>query len=189
MAHESRWGFRRACVERCLQVEADCDRLDLSCCSELICAPDSLLCEVPCVADADCADREEWFAADLVCIDHLCRLVACQDELDCAEGQVCAGEACLSPLACDELAYCTLEPGHLRIQVGQRSQVTATAYLRDHELAPVDGFIWTSSDESVVEIGLEGNIAGVAEGGPVEVTAQVVGCDLTCSGLVEVFTP
>ena len=186
---EQKWTVNSFCVDRCLLSEENCDRDDLICCSGMICAPDSLLCEAACASDDDCVDRSDRYGGDLLCVDQLCRHRPCSDALDCNEEQLCSEGACLTPLSCDEVAYCEIEAENLAIEEGERRLVEATAHLRDHDQALVAGFEWTSSDVSILEVEQDGTLIGIAIGGPVEVTAQVIGCEVTCASMVEVFLP
>ena len=187
---EPRWSVSSFCLTLCLRSEENCDRDDLICCTGLICAPDTLRCEDTCASDDDCADRPDRYGGDLICVDQLCRHRSCSEAQDCNEEQLCSSEGiCLTPLPCDEVAYCEIEAENLVIEVGERRQVEATAHLRDNEPALVLGFEWMSSDESILGVEQDGTLMGIAPGAPVELTAQVIGCEVTCTATVEVFLP
>jgi len=182
-------GAGHACFPPCRQDGQGCGEDTLPCCEGLTCYEAEAICMPTCEADEDCWIGPDPFTEDRACEDGICLFVACGQDSDCLERQSCFEGLCLSPVPCDRLAYCAVEPWHLALDPGGQALLSAAAFTRDNEPLPVAGFTWSSDDPGLVAVDADGLVIAGPDPGETLVTAQVDGCLFVCSARVFVAEP
>jgi len=147
--------------------------------SEWVCTAGCCVPVFKCQVDADCATRgfeeeqcdDERFACRCNVDSGACFTWLCAVHDDCADGEVCAGGACVAAPAATDLAVRILDRQAV-LEPGATYQLHAEAYDPDDSrivvaVAPT----WTSSDDDIATVDASGLVTAGASAGLVTITA------------------
>jgi len=171
------------CVEYCREEGEDCSNDPGNCCMDLCCDVFTNKCLSECTADADCSVLHPTvaFSADMKCDSGCCDFDHCQKDVDCPGGKVCFDGNCVTRPVCEDVDFCRVLPGSAVVKEGTTAQFAATAYLKSGAVAPGMTFAWNSDVPARAAVDAAGLVTGGSETGGVLITAQVAGCDATCT--------